>query len=71
MADSTLPPRHARSLAVHAAVDAAIAFLALVMVLWILSIPIWVTVIAAAVVGVVGAPLTRRAEQRALDRRRA
>jgi hypothetical protein len=51
---------------VHVAVDAAVAFLALVVVLLIVGIPIWVTVIAAVVVGAMAAPYTRRAEARAL-----
>jgi type IV secretory pathway TrbD component len=64
-----LPTRPARPLVVHALVDVAVAFLALVLLLWILGVSIWVTVVASVVAGLAAAPLTRAAEERALARR--
>ena len=66
-----LPGREPHSLLVHAAVDSAVAFLALVIVLFILGVSIWVTVAASVVVGLCAAPFTRRAEVDALAERRA
>jgi hypothetical protein len=61
-----LPPRDPRPLVVHFGVDAAVAFLALLVVGLILGIPWLVTAVVALVIGVVAAPFTRRAEIRAL-----
>jgi hypothetical protein len=66
-----LDRREPRPLAVHMAVDAAIAFLVLVVVLLILELSIWVIVGIALVIGVLAAPFTRRAEARALAERYA
>ena len=46
-----------------------VAFLGLAVVLLILSIDIWTIVVISIVVGLVAAPFTRRAEERALERR--
>ena len=67
----SLPRREPRPLVVHMAVDAAVAFLGLVILLLILGASIWVVLIAAAIIGVLAAPFTRRAEERALARRPA
>ncbi len=64
-----LPPRDARSLFVHFAVDAAVAFLAIVLLLWIIGVEIWIAVIVSVMLGAAVAPFTRRAEARALARR--
>lgn len=66
-----LERREPRPLTVHMAVDAAIAFLVLVVVLLILGFSIWVIIAAAVVVGAIAAPFTRRAEARALAERYA
>jgi hypothetical protein len=50
-------------------VDVVVAFLALVIVLLVLGVSIWAVIGLAAVVGTGAAPLTRRAEIRALARR--
>jgi hypothetical protein len=57
-------------LLVHFAVDAVVAFLVLVVVLLILEVSIWVIIGAAVLLGVLAAPFTRRAEERALEARR-
>ena len=51
--------------------DAAIAFLVLLVVLLILDVSIWVIVGLAVVLGAAVAPFTRRAEERALTERYA
>ena len=68
---SELPPREPRSLLVHALIDTAVAFLASIVVLLILGVSFWVVIIVAVVLGVAIAPVTRRAEMRALARRAA
>ena len=64
-----LPPREPRSLLLHALVDAAVAFLALVLVLWVLGAPFWATVVVSGLLGAIAAPFTRSAEQRGLASR--
>jgi hypothetical protein len=64
-----LPPRDARSLFVHFAVDAAVIFLAVILVLFFLDVSVWVVAIVAVILGAVAAPFTRRAEERGLSRR--
>lgn len=66
-----LPPRPPRSLAIHWLVDAAVAFLAVVIVALFWGVPLLPLAIAALVVGAIVAPFTRRAEIRALDARAA
>jgi hypothetical protein len=65
------PPRPPRPLTVHWLVDAAVAFLALVVVGLLAGVPILATAVVAAVVGLVAAPLTHRLEVRALAARAA
>ena len=64
-----LPRRDPRPLAVHLAVDTAVAFLLLVIVLLFLGADIFVVLIASVFVGAIAAPYTRRAEERALAQR--
>jgi hypothetical protein len=64
-------PRPPRPLTVHWLVDAAVAFLALVVVGLLAGVPILAIAVVAAVVGLVAAPLTRRLEVRALAARAA
>ena len=66
-----LPGREPHSLLVHAAVVAAVAFLALVIVMFILGVAIWVTIVVSLVIGAIAAPFTRRAEIDALAERAA
>lgn len=66
-----LPPREPRSLLVHFAVDAAVIFLASVLVLFFLDVSVWVAAVIAVFLGVAAAPFTRRAEERGLARRYA
>jgi hypothetical protein len=54
---------------VHWAVDSAVAFLALLVLLLIFGFPILVIVVLAVVIGAAVAPSTRRAEIRALAER--
>jgi hypothetical protein len=54
---------------VHWAVDAAVAFLAVLFLVFIAGVPILPVAIAALIVGLVAAPFTRRAEIRALEAR--
>jgi hypothetical protein len=64
-----LPRRPPRSLFVHWGVDTAVAFLALI-VLGLFLGARWQTVVVVAVaIGVLAAPFTRRAEERALAAR--
>lgn len=64
-----LPRRPPRPLVVHWLVDTAVAFLALVVVGLFLGQSIWVIAGVAAIVGLVAAPRSRRAEERALAAR--
>lgn len=64
-----LPPRPPRPFAVHWLVDAAVAFVAVVIVALFWGVPLIPLAIAALVVGAVAAPFTRRAEIRALAAR--
>jgi len=64
-----LPRREARSLLVHVAVDTAVIFLATVLVLLILDVSFWIALVLSVILGVVVAPFTRRAEERALAER--
>ena len=66
-----LPPRDPKPFAVHWLVDAAVAFLAVVIVALFWGVPLVPLAIAALVVGAVAAPFTRRAEIRGLEARRA
>lgn len=72
-ASSEVPPlpwRPPRSLWIHIGVDFLIAFVALVFLFWVLGLPLWLTIVVAWIVGIVAAPFTRRAEERALAERR-
>lgn len=64
-----IPPRPPRSFLVHWAVDAAVAFLAVVVVALLVGIPLVPVAIAAVIIGLIAAPYTRRAEIRALHAR--
>jgi hypothetical protein len=64
-----LPPRPPRSLAVHFGVDAAVAFLAILVLGLIFGASLVAIAIVALVVGAIAAPFTRRAEERALAAR--
>jgi hypothetical protein len=69
---ATPPPlarRDPRPLATHIAIDAAVAFLLSAVVLLIWDVDLVTVVIIAAVLGALAAPLTRRAEERALAAR--
>ncbi len=61
----------ARSLTVHWLVDAAVAFLALIILGLILGATWWAVLIVAVVLGSVAAPFTHRADERAMAARRA
>ncbi len=60
-----------RSFAVHWLVDAAVVFLATIIVALFLGIPWWAVAIIAVVVGSAGARLTHRADVRTMATRRA
>ena len=64
-----LPRRPPRPLVLHWLVDSAVVFLVVIIVALFFGVSIWIVVIAALVVGIPLAPLTRGAEERALDRR--
>jgi hypothetical protein len=64
-----LPRRPARPLVVHAVVDAAVIFVAAVLVALFVGLNVWVLAIISVILGAVCAPLTRRAEERALAER--
>jgi len=64
-----LPSRPPRPLAVHWLVDAAVVFVAVLVVALLLGIPLLPLAGGALVVGLVAAPFTRRAEIRALEAR--
>jgi hypothetical protein len=59
--------RDPRPYLVHVAVDALIAFVATVFLLWIFGVPLWAMILVAWVLGFAAAPFTRRWEQRQLD----
>jgi membrane protein implicated in regulation of membrane protease activity len=54
---------------VHAAVDVAVVFLGVAFLFFVVDLPFWLTVVVSLIAGVVAAPFTRRAEERALARR--
>lgn len=62
-------PRPPRPFAVHWLVDAAIFFVAVVIVALFWGVPLVPLAIVAMVVGLVAAPFTRRAEIRGLEAR--
>jgi hypothetical protein len=66
-----LPPRAPRPFAVHWLVDAAVVFLAVVVVAVFWGVPLVPLAIGALLVGLALAPFTRRAEIRALAAREA
>jgi membrane protein implicated in regulation of membrane protease activity len=51
------------------AVDVAVAFLGVAFLFFVVDLPFWLTVVVSLIAGVVAAPFTRRAEERALARR--
>lgn len=61
--------RPPRPLLVHWAIDAAVAFVAVLFLALLAGFPILGVAAAAVVVGAVAAPFTRRAEERALAER--
>ncbi len=63
------PRRPPRSLFVHWAVDSAVAFLALLVLLLIFGVSIIVIAVIAVILGTIAAPYTRSAEMRALAAR--
>jgi hypothetical protein len=68
-APGALPRRPPRSLLVHFAIDSAVAFLALVMVGWMVGVPWGITAIVGVVIGAIACRYTRRAGIRALAAR--
>jgi hypothetical protein len=66
-----LPRREPRPFVVHWLIDSAVAFLAVVLVALMFEIGLGAIVIAALVLGLVGAPFTRNLEAKALARRDA
>jgi hypothetical protein len=54
---------------VHIVVLGAVAFLVVILPALFLSVPWWVVLVAAVLVGLVAAPFSRRAEMRALAAR--
>jgi len=56
---------------VHWLVDAAVVFLATIIVALFLGVPWWAVVVVALVVGSFGARLTHRADVRSMAERRA
>jgi type III secretory pathway component EscV len=64
-----LPPRPPRPLFVHWAIDTAVAGLAILFLGLITGFSIVTIVVTAAILGLVAAPFTRRAEIRALAAR--
>lgn len=64
-----LPPRPPRPFVVHWLVDAAVAFVAVLFLALVAGVSLVPVAIGAAVVGLIVAPLTRRAEIRALAAR--
>ena len=61
----------ARPFVVHWLVDTAVVFLATIIVGLFLGASWWVVLIVAAVIGSIAAPLTWRADERAIAARRA
>jgi hypothetical protein len=59
----------ARPLAVHWLVDAAVAFLATIIVGLVLGASFWAMLVAAVVLGGVAAPFTRRVDERGVAAR--
>ena len=70
-APEPLPRRDPRPLAAHAAVDVAVAFLLVAFLFYVMGLPFWLTIVVSIVGGLIAAPLTRRAEERALAARDA
>lgn len=68
-APAALPARPPRSIAVHFGVDAAVAFLVVILVALMFGFGVVETAVVALVIGAVAAPFTRRAEARALTAR--
>jgi hypothetical protein len=60
-----------RPLVVHWLVDAAVVFLATIIVALFLGVPWWAVVVVAVVLGTFGARITHRADVRAMAERRA
>jgi hypothetical protein len=56
---------------VHWVVDTAVVFLATIIVGLFLGASWWAVLVAAAVIGSIAAPVTRRADERAMAARRA
>lgn len=61
--------RPPRPFLVHWVVDTAVAFLAIVVVALFLDVSIWIIISVAVLAGALAAPLTQRAEERALAER--
>jgi uncharacterized membrane protein len=64
-----LPPRPPRSLFVHWAVDSAVAALAILFLGLIAGFSLVTILVTGAILGLIAAPFTRRAEIRALAAR--
>jgi type III secretory pathway component EscV len=64
-----LPPRPPRSLFVHWAIDTAVAGLAILFLGLIAGFSLMTIVVTAAILGLIAAPFTRRAERHALAAR--
>jgi hypothetical protein len=60
-----------RPLLVHFLVISAVAFLATIIVGLFLGVPWWAVLLVAAVIGAALAPMSRRADERAMAARRA
>ncbi len=70
--EATRPLRtQPRPVVVHWLVDSAVAFLATIVVAWFLGAGWLPVLIAAVVIGAVVAPMTYRADERAMAARRA
>lgn len=69
-ASAPLPPRAPRPFAMHCAVDAAVAFLATVFLLWfVFGVAIEIVLGLSLALGLAAAPFTRRAEAHQLAAR--
>ena len=64
-----LPPRPPRSLFVHWAIDSAVAALAILFLGLIAGFSLVTILVTGAILGLIAAPFTRRAEVRALAAR--
>jgi hypothetical protein len=64
-----LPPRPPRSIFVHWAIDSAVAALAILFLGLVAGFSLVTILVTGAILGVVAAPFTRRAEIRALAAR--